>query len=155
MKIDRKPIQRLTIQQYFSLIKFRDKRNFEAHGYVNLKTQLLHEYLEKNKLNSVVVGISGGIDSAVVLALLSETKKLGQLKQIIPVCLPALDSDGVSNQKEVLEKAQRLCEKFEIKCQIHDISDTSEVTINKCYKKIDAVKSLLIPPGLYSKYKSL
>ena len=38
--------------------------------------------------------------------------------------------------------------------QIHDISDTSEVTINKCYKKIDAVKSLLIPPGLYAKYKS-
>jgi transcription initiation factor TFIIB len=39
--------------------------------------------------------------------------------------------------------------------QIHDISDTSEVTINKCYKKIDTMKHLLIPPGLYTKYKSL
>lgn len=38
--------------------------------------------------------------------------------------------------------------------QIHEISDTSEVTINKCYKKIDAMKHLLIPPGLYAKYKS-
>jgi transcription initiation factor TFIIB len=33
------------------------------------------------------------------------------------------------------------------KKNIQDISDTSEVTINKCFKKIESMKSLLIPPS--------
>lgn len=37
---------------------------------------------------------------------------------------------------------------------IHTISDTSEVTISKCYKKMDKVKQQLIPSRMYSKYSS-
>jgi len=35
---------------------------------------------------------------------------------------------------------------------IQEISNTSEVTISKCYKKMDTVKHQLIPAMLYSKY---
>jgi transcription initiation factor TFIIB len=37
---------------------------------------------------------------------------------------------------------------------IHEISNTSEVTISKCYKKMDAVKQMLIPKVMYTKYSS-
>ena len=36
---------------------------------------------------------------------------------------------------------------------IRDVSDISEVTINKCYKKIDSIKDQLLPPQIYAKYK--
>lgn len=35
---------------------------------------------------------------------------------------------------------------------IHEISNTSEVTISKCYKKMDKVKEQLIPSCMYAKY---
>jgi len=34
---------------------------------------------------------------------------------------------------------------------IQAISDTSAVTITKCYRKIDAIKKTLIPKSLYEK----
>lgn len=37
---------------------------------------------------------------------------------------------------------------------IQQISDTSEVTITKCYRKIDSIKHLIIPKIMYEKYKS-
>ena len=37
---------------------------------------------------------------------------------------------------------------------IQQISDTSSVTINKCCRKMDSVKSQLIPSSIYVKYKS-
>ena len=38
------------------------------------------------------------------------------------------------------------------KRDIHAVSDISEVTINKCYKKMDSIKESLIPPKLREKY---
>jgi len=38
---------------------------------------------------------------------------------------------------------------------IQAISDTSAVTITKCYRKIDAIKTTLIPQSLYEKYKNV
>jgi transcription initiation factor TFIIB len=39
------------------------------------------------------------------------------------------------------------------KQDIRLISDISEVTINKCFKKIDSFKHQLLPPQIYEKYK--
>jgi len=38
------------------------------------------------------------------------------------------------------------------KRRVSEISEISEVTINKCYKKIEAVKAQLIPPEIYERY---
>jgi transcription initiation factor TFIIIB Brf1 subunit/transcription initiation factor TFIIB len=38
------------------------------------------------------------------------------------------------------------------KQDIKRVSDISEVTINKCYKKIEAVKLQLLPPEVYAAY---
>ena len=39
------------------------------------------------------------------------------------------------------------------KRDIQLVSDISEVTVNKCYKKISTLKDQLIPPTIYQKYK--
>jgi transcription initiation factor TFIIB len=41
------------------------------------------------------------------------------------------------------------------KLTIHQVSEISEVTINKCYKKIDSLKESLIPKKVIEKYKIL
>jgi len=124
MNIDRKEIEQLTKDQARKLELFRRERDFDADQYIKIKSQLLHEYFFKNNLNSAVVGISGGIDSAVVLSLLVETKKLGKLTNIIPVCLPALMSNGVTNQDDVITKAFDLCRKFDLELTCVDISES-------------------------------
>ena len=41
------------------------------------------------------------------------------------------------------------------KREIQLVSDISEVTVNKCYKKINLLKKDLIPQGIYEKYKNV
>ena len=38
------------------------------------------------------------------------------------------------------------------KKSVHRISEVSEVTINKCFKKLDELKDQLIPPKIKEKY---
>lgn len=48
-----------------------------------------------------------------------------------------------------------VCQEFNLninKKEIHDISEISEVTINKCYKKLLEIKHDLIPKQFYDKY---
>ncbi|GAG09949.1 unnamed protein product, partial [marine sediment metagenome] len=40
------------------------------------------------------------------------------------------------------------------KRNVNNISEISEVTINKCYKKLESMKSELIPQPIISKYCS-
>lgn len=126
MDVPRKTIEKLSGDQELLLAQFRTKRNFNANKYIKLKSLLIDRYIKNNNLNTVVVGISGGIDSAIVLALLIEAQKLGNLKNIIPVCLPAVHSNGVSNQKDVIEKAFNLCRHFGLQLLCQDISLTVE-----------------------------
>jgi transcription initiation factor TFIIIB Brf1 subunit/transcription initiation factor TFIIB len=37
---------------------------------------------------------------------------------------------------------------------VHKISEISEVTINKCYKKLETIKDKLIPSAILEKYKN-
>ena len=40
-----------------------------------------------------------------------------------------------------------------LNCDVKNISETSEVTINKCFKKLDKMKTELIPTVILKKYK--
>jgi NAD+ synthetase len=126
MNIERKAIEQLTQEQSEKLETLRNKKRFDPSLYVEAKSLLLHSYLKRGGINSCVVGISGGIDSAVVLALLLETQKLGQLENIVPICLPAVYSDGVTNQRDVIEKAARLCKSLNQELSLVDISRAIE-----------------------------
>ena len=52
------------------LKNLRTLRGFNVDTYIKEKTTIINDFFRKNKLDSAVVGVSGGIDSALVIALL-------------------------------------------------------------------------------------
>lgn len=85
----------------------KDIRGFNVESYLNIKLGLLNDWFSTNNIDSVVLGISGGIDSAVVLYLLEQVRKMpmSSLKQIIPLSIPIYDVIGVTSQMEASRKA--------------------------------------------------
>lgn len=90
------------------LEKFRSERNFSASEYIDAKVALLEKYTSQYGLTAAVIGISGGIDSAVVVALLARVKGL----EVVPVFLPAFTHKGVTGQHSATERGRKLCEKL-------------------------------------------
>lgn len=95
-------------------IHFKEERNFDVSKYLwDKRTALLH-WLIDNKIDSVVIGLSGGIDSSVVfkmfLNLLDECKNSGYpLKKVLGVFCP-INGDGVTGQQEAKRHIQILLE---------------------------------------------
>ena len=106
------------------LSNLRKKREFNPKNYVEAKSLALHNYLKHFNISSVVVAVSGGVDSAVVLALAKETYKLGQLKKIVGVTLPVLNTQGVINQEKAKDLAFLLGVKLGIEITSIDLSDS-------------------------------
>jgi NAD+ synthetase len=120
----RQKVEQLTAAQNEKLALYRKRRKFEVEKYVNLKCDLLNSYFEKCGLQTAIIAVSGGIDSAVVLGLLYRASQKGIIKQIIPITLPNYDSAGVTNQRESADDAQYICRIFNQKLYNIDISAT-------------------------------
>ena len=58
----------------------RQKRGFDENLYIKQKCEILNAYMQKCNLSACVVAVSGGIDSAVVLALVNKASKMPQKK---------------------------------------------------------------------------
>jgi NAD+ synthase (glutamine-hydrolysing) len=96
------------------VVKVREKRNFDVKQYVNLKVKNIISYMNEFGLNSAVISLSGGIDSAVVYSILKEVEKAdgSPLKKLVPITLPVRKTKGVTNQEETVSKAFNLCKQF-------------------------------------------
>lgn len=139
------------------LSNLRQKREFNPKNYVEAKSLALHNYLKHFNISSAVVAVSGGIDSAVVLALANETAKLGQLKKIVGVTLPVLNTKGVVNQDKAKNMAFLLGDSLGIEITSIDLSDSFKVLKNTIEvvspKSNDWAEGQLVPylrtPSLY------
>lgn len=102
----------------------RKNRKFNAEEYIEQKSNLLNEYMNKYGLKACVVAISGGIDSAIVLGILKKASERpdSPIKRIIPMLLPVMKSTGVTNQCEATERGKELCEKLGLKPYIVELS---------------------------------
>lgn len=89
-------------------------RGFKVQSYIEKKVQIINEYMEKHRRTACVVAISGGIDSAVTYALVSEAKKQADspIQEIVPIFLPVYKSEGATNQEDARAKAQELISLF-------------------------------------------
>lgn len=92
------------------LKRYRRERAFNAKDYINQKTTLLNEYMTKCRLDTAVVAVSGGVDSALVLALVNEAAKseTSPIRKIVPVAMPLYDG-VLTNQEDATARAQELC----------------------------------------------
>lgn len=107
------------------LYEVRKKKGFDVYDYINSKTAYLNKYMTKCGLDTCVVAISGGIDSAIVLGLVALASKQtnSPIKEIIPVMLPAVRNSGVTNQEDAAKRGFDLCESLEIRGYGMDVGD--------------------------------
>jgi len=98
---------------------YRKKRGFNAKKWVKEKCQKFNDYLKKNGLKAAVVSVSGGVDSAVTLALMKYAKAMkgSPLVRILGVCQPIHSSDWALN------RGKEAGEKLGVECVVVDQTD--------------------------------
>jgi NAD+ synthase len=115
---------------------------------VNAETERLVAALKdsvafKLKKRGAVVGVSGGIDSSVVLALCAKT--FGP-ERVLAIMMPERDSSPESK-----ELATLLCEKFKVPYMLEDITDA--VRGFGCYERRDEAVKRVFPEYNPKSYK--
>ena len=105
------------------LTRIREKRAFNAADWLDKKTELIREYFYRNGLKGAVVGLSGGIDSAVVLGLLLEVKKRypATLLKVVPMILPVHVKEA-TGQARAEQRAVALCLKWKAEYKTVDLT---------------------------------
>lgn len=99
------PVLDLTPALADLLTAYREHRGFAPHAYVRDKARALARYAEVHGLKSLVVGVSGGVDSALVAVIAARAAADADL-DCVPVFVPAF-TDGATGQ----ESAQaRVCD---------------------------------------------
>lgn len=88
------------------LADYRLRRRFNAEQYIHDKCEKLNRFFTKNGIMSAVVGISGGIDSAVTFALLSHASKQrnSTIQKLVGITMP-IRGTGTTNQELATSKA--------------------------------------------------
>ncbi len=109
-----------------SLDLIRKSRNFNPEKYLEAKSHVLLQYMKRSRLDSCVVAVSGGVDSALVLSIVNYAASLDKanpiIKRIIALTLPVLDNNSASHQSETIIKAQLLCSNLSL--PLHTIDTT-------------------------------
>lgn len=77
-----------------ALAQYRAKRNFNPDEWIAAKTKKLNEYMARCGLKACVTSVSGGIDSAVILALCAKAKEQdgSPIVHNVGVCQPIASS---------------------------------------------------------------
>lgn len=73
---------------------YRKERNFQPKQWIEGKVKKLNDYMSNAGLKACVISVSGGIDSAVSLALCAEAKKCAgsPIVHVVGVCQPIASS---------------------------------------------------------------
>lgn len=88
------------------LTAYRAERAFDPKKWIDLKADRFNEYMRKSGLSACLTSVSGGVDSAVTLALCAFAKQKADspLKRVVGLCQPIHSSDwALKRGKENIE----------------------------------------------------
>ena len=114
-------------------------KSFDACKKVNEIIKFIRDYYAKNNLKGVVIGLSGGKDSAVVLALFA--KALGN-ENVLALWLPIYSSD--EDYQDVIS----LSEKFKIEFKTHDLTNIYDIYVRDIKKNNNVLEEHLIDANI-------
>lgn len=139
----------------------RKRRGFRVERWVEAKIALLNSYARATGLSSVVVGVSGGIDSAIVLSLAKRASECpgSNLKRVVGICLPYLKlKQGTTNQSDATSRGKAVIASIGAESMVVDLTETLK-TLQSTMDKEGGIKgdawatgqlvSYLRTPALY------
>ncbi len=96
-----------------TLMAIRARRGFDPDACTLAKAALLNSYMRKHKLAGCVVGVSGGVDSALVFALAVMASRLedSPIKRVMPLLIP-IHTRGATNQDKATSRGRELLARF-------------------------------------------
>lgn len=112
----------------------RQRRGFDANIFLEQKTKRLNDFFAQTGLNAAVVGLSGGVDSALVAALLVAAAEIpdSPLQKIRCVIAP-IHGEGTTGQSLAAQKAVAQCEALQknkkLEYVLHDLSNAYQAII--------------------------
>lgn len=114
------------------LKSFREHRGFNVETYVTEKIKAINDFFSDQELDSAVIGISGGIDSAVTLFLLDRASKVNgsPLKKILPLSLPIRNVSGVTGQSDASKWALIVMDELDYKLKEINLEAPYEAILN-------------------------
>lgn len=149
------PKPTLTAGLVTKLEEYRGIRAFNPEQWINKKCTLLNEYMSKCGLKACVISISGGVDSAVTLALCAKAAQQANspIKSVVGVCQPIHSSAWALNRGKEAIKAcnakEIVVDQSELHTQLSKIIDTSAGIEGNEFAKGQLRSYMRTPVGYY------
>jgi NAD+ synthase (glutamine-hydrolysing) len=107
---------------------------------MEVKQQLFQSYLSTHQVQTVIVAVSGGVDSALVLAMLSTFQKQVPFR-LLTFTVPSFSSSGVTRQHQTVALAQTLSSHFNLPIPVLDLSPLSNALESMCVSAVGQPKT--------------
>jgi len=106
------------------LAELRRRRGFVARRCVAAKVSLLNTYMAAAGLRACVVGVSGGVDSAVTLALACAAARApgSPISRIVAAMMPMFVAEGATNQALALARGREVAGRLGVEQVTVDLS---------------------------------
>ncbi len=103
------------------LVEYRKRRAFNPNKYLVAKLQAIKDYFGSCGLTAATVGVSGGVDSAVVASILNVLEKENAIQKVSYLFIPSYTNPGVSGQEEALRKSTILSKQLGLNLKVLNI----------------------------------
>ena len=131
-------------------------RNFQVESYIDVKLKAINDFFSKEGLDACVIGVSGGIDSAIAIKLLHEAAKIegSPIKKIVGLIMP-IDCKGTTGQNLATTKAIDFCFENHYLYHVVDLSGAIKPYLDGLYHyspsnwSIGQLASIVRTPALY------
>ncbi|KAH6665468.1 hypothetical protein B0J14DRAFT_232462 [Halenospora varia] len=108
-----------------ALDSYRLTRRFDPELYLHAKSTLLNAYFSQNGLTGCVLGLSGGVDSAVTLGLIAHaSRQAGSPIRRIQALLLPIHGEGATHQDIATSRGAEAAVAFGVSCVTIELSST-------------------------------
>lgn len=113
-----------------ALQRLREERRFDAARVLAAKSALVEEYFARDGLTAAVVGVSGGVDSAVVVAILAHAMRQpgSSIRKVVAALAPMFVTAGATNQDAALAKGREVALRFGVDTVVVDLTGAIAAT---------------------------